>query len=70
VPAGDAKAAEPWVVKTRLEELQGAERLPGHERETIEARPNKRASELIAARYVLGASALSNLTAWRSYGCR
>jgi hypothetical protein len=38
VPAGDAKAAERWVEKTRLEELQGAERLPDHERETIEAR--------------------------------
>jgi Family of unknown function (DUF6496) len=39
VPVVDAKAAERWVVKTRLEELQGAERPPGHERD--EAGPNK-----------------------------
>jgi hypothetical protein len=58
VPAGDAKAAERWVVKTQLEELQGAERLPGPERDTIEARPNKREASTICCLARLGSQGL------------
>jgi hypothetical protein len=58
-PVADAKAAERWVAKTRLEELQGAERPPGHERDTIEARPNKRGSAHYLPRE-LNSACLSN----------